>query len=57
MTLLELALILATLLSALTAGFVFSFASVVMPGIGNLTDKEAELCKSQMLLMKKNKET
>jgi uncharacterized membrane protein len=40
MTLLELALIVATLLSALTAGFVFSFASVVMPGIGNLTDKE-----------------
>ncbi|MEQ5815194.1 DUF1772 domain-containing protein [Marinobacter sp. NFXS11] len=40
MTLLELALIVATLLSALTAGFVFSFASVIMPGIGNLPDKE-----------------
>jgi len=40
MALLELALIVATLLSALTAGFVFSFASVVMPGIGSLTDME-----------------
>lgn len=40
MNLLELALIVATLLCAVMAGFVFSFASVVMPGIGNLTDKE-----------------
>ena len=34
----ELILILATLLCSLTAGFVFAFASVVMPGIGNLDD-------------------
>ncbi|SNC74657.1 Uncharacterized membrane protein [Marinobacter sp. es.048] len=40
MTVFELVMIVATLLCALTAGFVFSFASVVMPGIGNLTDKE-----------------
>ena len=40
MNLLELALILATLLCALTAGFVFAFASVVMPGIGKLGDRE-----------------
>ena len=40
MSLLELVLILATLLCALTAGFVFAFASVVMPGIGKLGDKE-----------------
>ena len=40
MSLLELVLILATLLCALTAGFVFAFASVVMPGIGKLGDRE-----------------
>ena len=40
MNLLELALIVATLLCALTAGFVFAFATVVMPGIGTLGDKE-----------------
>lgn len=40
MTLLEPALILATLLCALTAGFVFAFATVVMPGIGKLGDRE-----------------
>ena len=37
---LELVLILATLLCALTAGLVFAFASVVMPGIGKLADRE-----------------
>ncbi len=36
---LELALILATLFCALTAGFVFAFATVVMPGIAKLGDK------------------
>ena len=41
MNLLELALIVATLLCAVMAGFVFPFASVVMPGIGNLTDKSS----------------
>ncbi len=40
MSWLELVLILATLLCALTAGFVFAFASVVMPGIGKLGDRE-----------------
>ena len=40
MFLLELALILATLLCALTAGLVFAFASVVMPGIGKLGDRD-----------------
>ncbi len=40
MSLLELVLILATLLCALTAGFVFAFATVVMPGIGKLGDRE-----------------
>ena len=40
MSLLELVLIVATILCALTAGFVFAFASVVMPGIGKLGDKE-----------------
>lgn len=40
MNLLELVLILATLLCALTAGLVFAFASVVMPGIGKLGDRE-----------------
>jgi uncharacterized membrane protein len=39
MSLLELVLILATLLCALTAGFVFAFATVVMPGLGRLGDK------------------
>ena len=37
---LELILILATLLCALIAGFVFAFATVVMPGIGKLGDRE-----------------
>lgn len=40
MTVFELVLIVATLLCALTAGFVFAFASVVMPGIGRLSAKE-----------------
>ena len=40
MSFFELALILATLLVALVAGFVFAFASVVMPGIGKLGDRE-----------------
>lgn len=40
MSLPELSLILATLLCALTAGFVFAFASVVMPGIAKLSDRE-----------------
>jgi len=40
MGLLELVLILATLLCALTAGFVFAFATVVMPGLGRLGDRE-----------------
>lgn len=40
MSFMELVLILATLLCALTAGFVFAFASVVMPGIGKLGDRE-----------------
>jgi uncharacterized membrane protein len=40
MSFLELVLILATLLCALTAGFVFAFATVVMPGTGKLGDKE-----------------
>ena len=40
MLFLELVLILATLLCALTAGLVFAFASVVMPGIGKLGDRE-----------------
>jgi len=40
MNLLELVLILATLLCALVAGFVFAFASVVMPGIAKLSDRE-----------------
>ena len=40
MTFFELALILATLLVALVAGFVFAFATVVMPGIGKLGDRE-----------------
>lgn len=39
MDLFEFILILATLLCALTAGFVFAFASVVMPGIKNLGDR------------------
>lgn len=36
----EILMILAALLCTLTAGFVLAFASVVMPGIGKLTDKE-----------------
>ena len=36
---LELVLILATLLVSLTAGLVFAFATVIMPGIGRLDDK------------------
>lgn len=40
MTVFELVMIVASLLCALTAGFVFAFASVVMPGIGKLTDKD-----------------
>lgn len=36
----EIVLILATLLCSLTAGFVLAFALVVMPGIGNLDDRE-----------------
>ncbi len=40
MNLLELVLILATLLCALTAGFVFAFATVVMPGLAKLGDRE-----------------
>lgn len=40
MTVFELVMIVATLLCALTAGFVFAFASVVMPGIGHLPNKE-----------------
>ena len=39
MSFLEAVLIIATLLCALTAGFVFAFATVVMPGIGRLGDK------------------
>jgi uncharacterized membrane protein len=39
MSILEPVLILATLLCALTAGFAFAFASVVMPGIGKLGDR------------------
>lgn len=35
----ELALLLAALLCALTAGFVFAFATVIMPGIGKLDDR------------------
>ena len=40
MSFLEIVLILATLLVALVAGFVFAFATVVMPGTGKLSDKE-----------------
>ena len=36
----QIALILATLLCSLVAGFVFAFASVVMPGIRSLNDRE-----------------
>ncbi len=36
----EIVLILATLLCSLTAGFVFAFAVVVMPGIRSLDDRE-----------------
>jgi len=40
MDLLELVLILATLLCTLIAGFVFAFATVVMPGIAKLDTRE-----------------
>ena len=40
MTTFEVLLLLATLLCSLTAGFVFAFASVVMPGIRTLDDRE-----------------
>ena len=40
MTALELTLLIAALLCALVAGFVFGFAVVVMPGIGTLEDRE-----------------
>jgi len=36
----QIALILATLLCSLVAGFLFAFASVVMPGIKRLNDRE-----------------
>ena len=39
MTVLEILLILATLLCAITAGFVFAYATVIMPGIALLDDK------------------
>ena len=39
MSVLELALILATLFCAITAGFAFALATVVMPGLGKLEDK------------------
>lgn len=40
MLLFEFVLLVANLLCALVAGFVFAFAVVVMPGIGKLADKE-----------------
>jgi len=40
MTLFEFALIAAVFLCSLVAGFLFAFAVVVMPGIGNLSDRE-----------------
>ncbi len=40
MSFLEIILILATLLCGLVAGFVFAFATVVMPGIARLGDRE-----------------
>jgi len=40
MGILQIALILATFLCSLVAGFVFAFAVVVMPGIRNLNDRE-----------------
>lgn len=40
MSTLHITLILATLLCALVAGFVFAFAVVVMPGLGTLADRE-----------------
>jgi uncharacterized membrane protein len=36
----EIALVVAAILSALVAGFVLAFASVVMPGIRSLTDRD-----------------
>lgn len=40
MEIFQIALMLATLLCSLVAGFLFAFAIVVMPGIKNLNDKE-----------------
>ena len=40
MEIFQIALIVATLLCSLVAGFVFAFAVVVMPGIKGLTDRE-----------------
>jgi uncharacterized membrane protein len=40
MEIFHIALILATFLCSLVAGFVFAFAFVVMPGIGTLNDRE-----------------
>lgn len=40
MSSLDVVLILATLLCALVAGFAFAFATVVMPGIGKLADRD-----------------
>lgn len=40
MNLFETALVLSTLLCSLVAGFVFAFATVVMPGIGRLNDRD-----------------
>jgi len=40
MSILEIVLIVSALLCALVAGLVFAFATVVMPGIGNLDDRE-----------------
>ena len=36
----QIALILATFLCSLVAGFLFAFAVVVMPGIGSLNDRD-----------------
>jgi len=40
MEIFQIALILATLLCSLVAGFLFAFACVAMPGIGTLNDRE-----------------
>jgi len=39
MSVFEIALVLSTLLCSLVAGFLFAYAIVIMPGIGNLSDK------------------